>query len=97
MNPIDFRRPSEAEGVTYQIDHTWTVSFDSAPGDSGAPMYLVNVGGPPSTTAFGTHVHSEDNPSGTRGWYSPIDWGISAYDDLSANYTYRLCVSTTCP
>lgn len=59
--------------------------------------YSADFFGVPLSIAFGTHSTSEDGPGADNGWYSPVEWGIEAYDDLSASYTYRVCKSTSCP
>jgi hypothetical protein len=91
--PIDETQLSEGKW----IDHTWTVDFDSKPGDSGGPIFLPVQGSPPYVLAFGTHVDSETGTGANNGWYSPINWGITAYDALpTRTYTYHLCVDTDC-
>ena len=84
--------------ICWNIHHTWKVDFDSVGGDSGGPIYQLVVAEPNTyAIAFGTHVDSEIGSNADEGWYSPINFGIQAYDELPASYTYRVCTTTSCP
>lgn len=76
------------------IDHTWEVNFDSTGGDSGGPIYSSRIDG--TKVALGTHVHSDpDGTPGAHGWYTPIDWGQWAYNQLFG-ISYSICVTSSC-
>jgi len=71
------------------IIHTIEMSFDSTGGDSGGTVFYGHV-------LMGTHVHSKpDGSAGAYGWYSPVDWGYSAYE-RAFGVRYRPCVTSAC-
>jgi hypothetical protein len=81
----------------HNIKHQWTVDFDSTGGDSGGPVYRVVNSTSHTYQAYGTHVHSDPDP-GTKGWYSPVDWGRIAYSEISGTpaYNYDICITSSC-
>jgi hypothetical protein len=75
------------------IDHTNTYGLDMDPGDSGGPIYKVlsdNARG-----AMGTHVHST-NGAGAFSWYTPFEWGRTAYTNKTGGDYYYMCTTATC-
>lgn len=83
-------RQSCVNTTCYSINHTWEVTFDSTGGDSGGPL-IHN-----QTFAHGTHVHSDpDGQPNAHGWYSPTDWGRSAYSAMFG-VSYVICVQASC-
>lgn len=78
------------------VMHLTTVSFDSHPGDSGAPMFTPEDSNG-NTTLYGIHIDSvPDNPpcvgSGCEGWYSPWD---RAREQLQSDFQITIWPCTT--
>lgn len=80
------------------IRHQWEVDFDSFAGDSGGPVAFKSFGSPyPHLIAYGTHVHSDaDDAADPVGWYSPIAWGASQYNQPFFSYSYTICTASAC-
>jgi hypothetical protein len=93
---VNESNPSVFGAITYNIQHTWVVDFDSTAGDSGGPVFRYTQQIPPNVIGYGTHVHSDpDGTPNAEGWYSPTPWGRIAYDDI-ASYTFDLCTTASC-
>lgn len=69
------------EGLT--VHHSYEVTFDASPGDSGAPYFF-------GSTAYGIHTDSTDDgaPGTHYAWYSTVGWTLSeAYISYCFNAT----------
>lgn len=86
--------PVPEPDLCYWVHHTNVVSFDSLGGDSGGPYFAWS---PYACCiyAYGTHVHSEEGVGANAGWYSPVEWGIIAFNTQHP-YSYWLCTDTDC-
>jgi hypothetical protein len=90
---VDETHSSKLGNTSIWIDHTNTFGLDMIPGDSGGPIYKVlsdNARG-----AMGTHVHSTDGV-GAFSWYTPFEWGRTAYTAASGGDYYYMCTTASC-
>lgn len=84
--------------ICRDIDHQWEVDFDSTGGDSGGPVYSKPPTANDNVSAFGIHVHSEnDNGSDPQGWYSPLYYVTQALANLGSPVNIdHYCITSNC-
>ncbi len=90
---VDETHSSKLGSTSLWIDHTNTFGLDMTLGDSGGPIYKVLTD--TARGAMGTHVHSTDG-AGAFSWYTPFEWGRTAYTAASGGDYYYLCVTASC-
>jgi Trypsin len=90
---VDETHSSKLGNTSIWIDHTNTFGLDMIPGDSGGPIYKVLSD--TARGAMGTHVHSTDGV-GAFSWYTPFEWGRTAYTAASGGDYYYMCTTASC-
>ena len=82
------------------IKNQVTVSFDSSPGESGAPYYNrvdTYSGYGITLDGYGIHTHSDpdDLTTDKDSWYTPVRWARYAYWEKTGK-DYRFCLTSSC-